>query len=101
MSLVLISVCFLLCTAARSFPRALLPLLTRLSVPRTPGVGGGVVRFRSSTWLTSGAPLGVRHRLHGNRRLLGGQLGGAGWLELAEAIKEGGGLEEPWKKLPV
>jgi len=24
-----------------------------------------------------------------------------GGLELAEAIKEQGGLEEPWKKLPV
>lgn len=56
----------------------------------------------------SAAPLGIllalpsmRHCLHGNHRLLGGQLLGAGWLELAEAIKERGGLEEPWKKLPV
>lgn len=76
-------------------------LLVVVSVPRTSGAGGVEVRLRCSTWHPPRCPPPRRHRLHGNRRLLGRQLCCAGRLELAEAIKERGGLEGPWKKLPV
>lgn len=65
--------------------------------PEYLGLRDAAVIFCGATWHLLHPSSSVGYCLHGNHRLHCRQLCHVGRLELAEAIKERGGLEEPWK----
>lgn len=91
-NLFLISVCSLPC----HFPCLPVPV-ANATVQEELGGGDVVVRFHCSTWHLPNPPSPCRHRLHGNRRLLGRQFSACGAAGAGRGNQRA--RRRPWRAL--